>query len=248
MTKVRGEMKSTPKEQERLLSLQILDSSIGQLQYKLQNIPEAKALEVTKISFNSTRDLVIAAETELADIKHELSKSEIDVEQVTSRIERDEKRLASGTGTPKELEQLQHELQSLAKRRSELEEVELEVMVRVDAINDRIKSLGTERDQHALRISELESLVGEAKKEIENAMASGHSQRMVISQSINKELIDLYEKIRSQNGGVGAALLEGDTCEGCHLTMNAGERARVKALPEDEVVRCEECRCILVRM
>ena len=167
MTKVRGEMKSTPKEQERLLSLQILDSSIGQLQYKLQNIPEAKALEVTKISFNSTRDLVIAAETELADIKHELSKSEIDVEQVTSRIERDEKRLASGTGTPKELEQLQHELQSLAKRRSELEEVELEVMVRVDAINDRIKSLGTERDQHALRISELEALVGEAKKEIE---------------------------------------------------------------------------------
>ena len=195
MTKVRGEMKSTPKEQERLLSLQILDSSIGQLQYKLQNIPEAKALEVTKISFNSTRDLVIAAETELADIKHELSKSEIDVEQVTSRIERDEKRLASGTGTPKELEQLQHELQSLAKRRSELEEVELEVMVRVDAINDRIKSLGTERDQHALRISELEALVGEAKKEIENAMASGHSQRMEISQSINKELIDLYEKI-----------------------------------------------------
>ena len=213
MTKVRGEMKSTPKEQERLLSLQILDSSIGQLQYKLQNIPEAKALEVTKISFNSTRDLVIAAETELADIKHELSKSEIDVEQVTSRIERDEKRLASGTGTPKELEQLQHELQSLAKRRSELEEVELEVMVRVDAINDRIKSLGTERDQHALRISELEALVGEAKKEIENAMASGHSQRMEISQSINKELIDLYEKIRSQNSGVGAALLKGDTCE-----------------------------------
>ena len=248
MTKVRGEMKSTPKEQERLLSLQILDSSIGQLQYKLQNIPEAKALEVTKISFNSTRDLVIAAETELADIKHELSKSEIDVEQVTSRIERDEKRLASGTGTPKELEQLQHELQSLAKRRSELEEVELEVMVRVDAINDRIKSLGTERDQHASRISELEALVGEAKREIENAMASGHSQRMEIAQSINKELIDLYEKIRSQNGGVGAALLKGDTCEGCHLTMNAGERARVKALPEDEVVRCEECRCILVRM
>ena len=248
MTKVRGEMKSTPKEQERLLSLQILDSSIGQLQYKLQNIPEAKALEVTKISFNSTRDLVIAAETELADIKHELSKSEIDVEQVTSRIERDEKRLASGTGTPKELEQLQHELQSLAKRRSELEEVELEVMVRVEAIQDRIKSLSTERDQHASRISELESLVGVAKKEIENAMASGHSQRMEISQSINKELIDLYEKIRSQNGGVGAALLKGDTCEGCHLTMNAGERARVKALPEDEVVRCEECRCILVRM
>ena len=240
-------MKASAQEQQRLLSLQILDSSLTQLQYKLQNLPAAKALEVAKISFNSTRDLVVAAETERSDIKHELSKSEVDVEQVTSRIERDEKRLASGSGTPKELEQLQHELQSLAKRRAELEEIELEVMVRVDGIDERIKALTAERDAHAKTLGELEERVIQESKEIEAAMIAASTQRNEVASTLSKELIELYEKIRSQNSGVGAALLNGDKCEGCHLTMNTGELTRVRSLPDDDVVRCEECRCILVR-
>lgn len=240
-------MKASIQEQQRLLSLQNLDSTLAQLQYKLKNIPAARALEVTRISNNSTRDLVIAAETEKADIKHELSKSEVDVEQVTSRIERDEKRLAAGAGTPKELEQLQHELQSLNKRREELEEIELEVMVRVDAMDQRINSLSAERDTHARKIAELEETVVRESKEIEAAMITASTQRNEVAQSLSKELIDLYEKIKQQNSGTGAALLNGDKCEGCHLTMNAGELSRIRALPDDDVVRCEECRCILVR-
>ncbi|NCW99794.1 MAG: hypothetical protein EBW71_12670 [Betaproteobacteria bacterium] len=81
-----------------------------------------------------------------------------------------------------------------------------------------------------------------------SAIKKTQQDRADLESKIEAELLALYEKIRGQNSGVGAALLKGDTCEGCHLTMNAGERARVKALPDDEVVRCEECRCILVRI
>ncbi|TRZ85734.1 MAG: hypothetical protein D4R85_01575, partial [Streptomycetaceae bacterium] len=140
-------MKSAPEEQERLITLQTLDTLLTQLAHKAKTLPVIAALEIVTISHNSTRDLVIAAETEKADIKHELTKSEVDVEQVVARIDKDEKRMASGTASPKELEQMQHELASLNKRRSELEEIELEVMVRVDGIDDRIKSLSAERDQ-----------------------------------------------------------------------------------------------------
>ena len=55
-------------------------------------------------------------------------------------------------------------------------------------------------------------------------------------------------EIRSTLDGVGAARLNGSQCEGCHLTMNAAEVTRVKALADDEVVRCEECRRILIRV
>jgi hypothetical protein len=65
--------------------------------------------------------------------------------------------------------------------------------------------------------------------------------------SINAELVALYEKIRSSNNGTGAAALVGNQCKGCHLTINTVELQRIAALAEDEVVRCEECRCILVR-
>ena len=139
-------MKAAKSEQEKLLALQALDSYLMQLEHKSKSLPASKLIEEKSSRLVSVKDLIVAAETEKSDIKFELSKSESDVEQVVSRIEKDEKRLAAGQGTPKELEQLQHELGSLAKRRAELEEVELEVMVKVESLDKHIATLSTERD------------------------------------------------------------------------------------------------------
>jgi len=240
-------MKSAPEEQERLITLQTLDTLLTQLAHKAKTLPVIAALEIVTISHNSTRDLVIAAETEKADIKHELTKSEVDVEQVVARIDKDEKRMASGTASPKELEQMQHELASLNKRRSELEEIELEVMVRVDGIDDRIKSLSAERDQLKAKINELETRKTNELAEISTAGASAQKQRVDIVSKISAELIELYEKIRKSADGIGSARLIEGKCDGCHLSINAVELSKIKATPIDEVVRCEECRRILVR-
>lgn len=241
-------MKASKSEQEKLLALQALDSSLMQLDHKAKNLPIARLLEEKSAAFASARDLAIAAETEKSDIKFELSKSEVDVEQVVARIERDEKRLASGTGTPKELEQLQHELASLAKRRAELEEVELEVMVRVEALDQRITSLISERDLLAREIEELKVKRDSEVADIEAARSKTHADRTLLVTTIDPELLALYEKIRSSNEGVGAARLNGSQCDGCHLTLNAADLNRIKALPDDDVVRCEECRRILIRV
>jgi predicted nucleic acid-binding Zn-ribbon protein len=241
-------MKAAKSAQERLLALQALDSSTMQLTHKINNLPVVKILEEKIALHASTRDLCIAAETEKSDIKHELSRIEVDVEQVTSRIERDEKHLASGLGTPKELEQLQHELASLAKRRSELEEVELEVMVRVDGIDERIKALSTQRDDLAREIDNLKVEKEQAVAEIQSAIKKTEQDRADLVSSIEADLLALYEKARAAGDGIGAARLSVTQCEGCHLAMNAAEIVRIKALPDDEVVRCEECRRILIRV
>jgi predicted nucleic acid-binding Zn-ribbon protein len=60
-------------------------------------------------------------------------------------------------------------------------------------------------------------------------------------------MLALYEKIREASNGIGAAALAGNQCKGCNLTLNTIELQRIAGLAEDEVVRCEECRCILVR-
>ena len=241
-------MKAKKSEQEKLLALQALDSSLMQLEHKAKNIPTYKIIEEKTSRLNIVKDLVIAAETEKSDIKFELSKSESDVEQVVARIEKDEKRLAAGQGTPKELEQMQHELGSLAKRRAELEEVELEVMVRVEALDKHIFSLSSERDKLSLEIEGLkESLAGELSS-IDESKIKTERDRKELATSVEAELLALYEKIRSTNDGVGAARLSQGKCEGCNLTMNAAELARVRTLPDDDVVRCEECRRILVRV
>jgi predicted nucleic acid-binding Zn-ribbon protein len=241
-------MKASKSAQEKLLALQALDSSLIQLDHKARNLPVSKLLDEKIIAHATARDLCVAAETEKSDIKHELSKSEVDVEQVVSRIERDEKRLASGQGTPKELEQLQHELGSLAKRRAELEEIELEVMVRVEALDQRITSLSSERDALHEEVIKFSKEKDEALEEINRAKNATISERSALSSEIEKDLLGLYEKIRTSADGIGAARLHAGQCQGCNLTINAADLSKINSLPDDDVVRCEECRRILVRI
>jgi hypothetical protein len=240
-------MKATPSDQRSVLDIQNFDFTTTSLNAKAAGLPEIAAIASLTIKANNARDLRIAAETELSDVKRELSRAETDVEQVVSRITRDESRLASGTGAAKELEQLQHELVSLNNRRSELEEVELEIMMRVDGIKERISTLQEEEATLALEIANLEISKENALTVIGADLSAAAQERAKTVNSVNPELITLYEKIRASNNGTGAAALVGNQCKGCHLTLNTIELQRIAGLAEDELVRCEECRCILVR-
>jgi predicted nucleic acid-binding Zn-ribbon protein len=240
-------LKASVSDQRSILDIQNFDFTSTSLNAKAAALPEIAAINSLTIKMNNARDLRIAAETELSDVKRELTRAENDVEQIVSRITRDETRLGSGTGAAKELEQLQHELVSLAARRSELEEVELEIMMRVDGIKERIAALQSEESSLALEIANLEISKENALTVIGADLAAAAEDRAKTVASVNAELLALYEKIRAGNNGTGAAALVGNQCKGCHLTINTIELQRIAALAEDELVRCEECRCILVR-
>ena len=240
-------MKASPSDQRSILDIARFDQQTDSLRHKAATLPEIAELASTVIKSNNARDLRIAAETELSDVKRELLRAEADVEQVVSRITRDEARLIGGSASPKELEQLQHEVGSLGVRRAELEEVELEIMMRVDAINERISTLKAEEAEHAAVIADLEIRKENALTIFNKDLEAIAKDRAEIIQGVEKAFIDLYEKIRETSGGVGAAALSAGSCTGCNLSINAVEIKRMADLADDEVVRCEECRCILVR-
>ena len=240
-------MKASPSDLQAIIEVQLLDDQLASLAQREATMPETVALSATTIKRNNTRDLRIAAETELTDIKRELARAEGDVEQIVTRINRDEARLASGTGTPKELEQTQHELQTLAARRAELEEAELAIMVEVEALNNRIAELSAEEARFNAEIAELEIKRENALTIIINERSVVATKRAEIENPIAADLKTLYAKLAADNNGNGAALLVGNECKGCHLTINTTEVQRIATLPADEVIRCEQCRCILVR-
>jgi predicted nucleic acid-binding Zn-ribbon protein len=240
-------VKASVSDQRSILDIQKFDNQAATLANKAANLPELAEITSTTIKQNNVRDLRIAAETELSDVKRELARAEGDVEQIVTRIERDEKRLASGTGTPKELEQTQHELGTLGARRSELEEVELEIMMRVDGIKDRITTLSQEENELGAVLADLNIRKENALAAIATEREGIETDRKATTQSVNAEFLALYEKIRAGSNGIGAAALAGNQCKGCNLTLNTIELQRIAALAQDEVVRCEECRCILVR-
>lgn len=244
----RGEkMNAAPSDQLQILDIQRMDFAVATLRNKLAALPEIAELLGTTQRMAVVRDLAIAAQTQISDIKRELLRSEADVEQVATRLERDEKRLADGSTSAKELEKLQHEVQTLSARRSELEEVELEIMLRIDSIKERLDELKTEEVTLNSAFEEITARKVRASEEIELEIASLTQERKATVSTVDGALLELYEKIRSNNNGTGAAAMRDGRCDGCHLAINSVEISRIKTLASDEVVRCEECRCILVR-
>ena len=240
-------MKASPSDQRSILDIARFDQQANALRHKAANLPELSELASVTIKSNNARDLRIAAETELKDVKRELLRAEGDVEQIASRIARNEARLNGGSATPKELEQLQHEVGTLGVRLAELEEVELEIMLRVDAIDERIIALKAEEAEHSAVLADLEIRKENALTIINKDLDAISKDRAETLQGIEKTLVDLYEKIRETTGGPGAAAFSAGSCLGCNLSVNAVEIKRMSDLADDEVVRCEECRCILVR-
>jgi len=241
-------MKASVTDQNNLIELQRIDSAISQANHRLKALPEHQQLVAIQAKLTAGAVELATAEAELADVAIDLRRSEVEVEQVADRMTKDEARLSGGQASPKELEQLQHELGTLAKRKSELEDGELEIMIRHDAAKQKVETLKS--DEEGLKKLELELNIRleNAKTEIDREIALKNSERTLLVPKIDTALTELYEKVKANGSGIGAALLIGNTCDGCRLAINAVEMERIKSLDSEEVLRCEECRRILVRI
>ncbi|MEY4314095.1 MAG: hypothetical protein RIS93_675 [Actinomycetota bacterium] len=240
-------MQASPEQQSLILELQLIDNEIMQANTKLKSLPEVEQLLHIEKRIISATDEVTKITAEADQISLELRRGEVDVETVTDRIKKDEARLASGNATPKELEQTQHEIQTLKKRQLALEEIELEIMIRSEAVSERSKVLTTDLASLETLKSEINQRLTLATAEINSLIAAKQKDRNAVVVKIEKPLLDLYEKIRLSSG-VAAAALIGNKCNGCNLAINVVEMERIKSLAKDEVLRCEECRRILVRI
>ncbi|MDO0927955.1 DUF6510 family protein [Streptomyces sp. TG1A-8] len=190
----------------------------------------------------------MAAQTEEGDCAREQTKAEQDVDQVRRRATRDQQRLDSGAVTsPKDLANLQHEIVSLAKRQGDLEDVVLEVMERREAAQERVGELTGRVASVQAKIDDATGRRDAAFGEIDAEAASVTREREVIAASVPADLLKLYDKLREQQGGVGAAKLYQRTCQGCRQELAITELNEVRAAAPGTVLRCENCRRILVR-
>ncbi|SDK02441.1 hypothetical protein SAMN05421806_10478 [Streptomyces indicus] len=164
------------------------------------------------------------------------------------RAVRDQQRLDSGAVTsPKDLENLQREIASLAKRQGDLEDVVLEVMERRESAQERVSELTERVGSVQGKIDDATARRDAAFEEIDGEIASVIKEREVVAGSVPADLLKLYDKLREKEGGVGAARLYQRRCEGCRLELNITELNEVRAAAPDAIVRCENCRRILVR-
>ena len=239
-------MKADPADQHRLLDVQEADTRLAQINHRLATLPEAAqaaALEGELVAHDAQ---LTAARAAAEEVHGELAAAEAEVTSVRERATRNRSRLDAGQGTAKDLQALTTDLEALARRQDELEEVELEVMERAEEADSRVAALEAEREPLVARLDEASAAAASAAEVLEEERAQVQTRRDDLAAGISAELLALYEKIRTSSG-TGAAALRARRCEGCHLELGASDLDRVKRAAADDVVRCEECRRILVR-
>lgn len=239
-------MKADPKVQRRLLDLQAIDTALAQLAHRRRTLPELAELEALARELSALEDERVRAQVAVDDLDRDIARLEKDVDQVRARKSKDEARLAAGSGPARELEALQHELASLNRRQSDLEDAELELMEQretaqgvLDGVERRIAE---SRDRRVAAEQRRDDSLAEIAKEEEFKRGS----RQPLAGDLPADLVALYEKIRTDTG-LGAALLTGGRCGGCRLELSGADLARIRKADPDDVVRCEECRRIMVR-
>ena len=182
------------------------------------------------------------------DLTVEQKKIDSDVEQVKARRVRDRDRMDQGlVSNPKDLERMQHELVSLERRITTLEDEELEVMERLEEAQQALDSLLAQVAATDERLVELAGSRDRQLAEIDKELSEVETERGPTVSDIPAELLALYDRLRQQKGGVGAAALRARECGGCRLSLDNAELAVIRKAPSDEVIRCEECQRILVR-
>lgn len=228
--------------------MQELDSRADQLRHQRASLPELAEIASLEAKRADVENLVRDARIVVDDLTTEQRKVDADVEAVKARRTRDRDRMDQGLVTnPKDLERMQHEMVSLERRIAELEDAELEVMEQLEGAQNELADLETGLGDLQRQIAEAEGSRATKSENVESERAQMRGRRDELAAGLPDELLALYDKLRAQKGGVGAAALRARRCGGCSLELNAADLGEIAKAPADQVLRCEECSRILVR-
>jgi predicted nucleic acid-binding Zn-ribbon protein len=241
-------VKASPADQLRLLDVQQLDSRADQLRHQRASLPELAEMRTLLDGRRGVDDQRRDQQVVVDDLTAAQKKADLDVEQVKARRTRDTDRMAQGLITnPKDLERMQHELASLERRISTLEDEELEIMEQLEQAQAGLEELEQRLAATDERVAELTVQRDAKQATIDAELAEVESRRGTAVEGLPADLVALYDKLRASKGGVGAAALSQRRCTGCQLGIDKAELGVIRGTPADTVVRCEECSRILVR-
>lgn len=240
-------MKAEVIQQRSLLELADLDAELSRIEHRSSHLPEQQTFEQIQAAYRDVNDRLASLRLAVEDLDAQIAKFESEIEAVRDREDRDRKMLDGGAINAKQLSDLQHELETLERRQSSLEDSLLEVM-------ERREELQTQQSDELTAIDSLESRLADAQRTRDDALAeidqSRHqrvSRRDELTAGLDADLVSLYERQRI-HGGPGAARLQGRKCGACRIEIDRGELARISAAADDEVLRCPECGAILLRV
>ncbi|MGV8877166.1 MAG: zinc ribbon domain-containing protein [Rhodoglobus sp.] len=236
---------ASPTHQALLLELQAFDTKISQLEYRAKKLPELEGLKELAKHREKLQLSLLEERGIREDIASELGRIESDVSVVEARISRDTERLNS-TSVVKEAAAFEHELAALRTRLSNLEDIEIAVMERMERQQKVVDNLTEQGGNLGSEVSELEAKRDESLREIESELSTTRTGRNALQSTIPEDLLSLYERQRSRYG-TGASLLRGGVSQASGVKLLENEMQEIRAASPDAIIMCASSEAILVR-
>jgi predicted nucleic acid-binding Zn-ribbon protein len=230
-----------------LLDVQVHDTALDQLRHQHATIPERAELVALQQRL-AERETAVATARDARDAVHADEKRlDDEAATLTSKIDAANARLYSGEVTsPKELQALQADVESLGRHRSDIEDRELEVMEQREAADAAFAQAEQRRNEVLVAVGGVRVALQQREAEIEVLIAAEQRARDALAATIDAVLVTRYDACRKAAKGIGVARLAGNTCQGCHLTISATEAERIRHQANATLEFCENCGCILV--
>jgi len=192
---------------------------------------------------------LIAAESKLASQKEQLKdarkkrkSSEWELEDLQEKVKQIDSKLYSGrTKNPKELVNLEKEAKGLKSRISTQEDTLLGLMSQAEEIEAQVKVSGEEFERLKQEWQKRQETLGQKKNEVETVLVKLRENRNGLSQQIDSEALDIYERIRLTKGQA-VVKVERGRCQGCHITVPTSQWQKAKA---GDLIQCNSCNKIL---
>jgi uncharacterized protein len=240
-------MKAAVDQQRSLAEVVEIDAELSRMAHRRAHLPEFQRYDEVQAEHRTANDRVAALQLALEDLQAQVARFESEIDAVRQREDRDRSLLQSGTPDAKQLSDLQHELGTLERRQSSLEDSLLEVMEQREELQINQNRELTTIDSLQAELATVQQTRDEALAEIDTASEDRVERRTQLMAGLDSELAELYERQRS-SAGVGAGLLQGKRCGACRIELDRGELSRISAAADDDVLRCPECRAILLRV
>ncbi len=237
-------MKANLQDQKRLLELVDLDLSLVRNAADRAKLQSATAISEASEKALALSDHLIDARNRVGDLELELKRSENDLELVENRITKDNQRLSS-TSSAKDAQGIEHELTTLAKRKSELEDTELGIMEDLERVRAELAEAESAKAEAEQELTRLRSALATDTAGLDSVRAELTSKRSALVELIDPELAVAYQRKADRN--VAAGKLVGRECGACRLSITATYLEEIVALPEDEIAECPNCQAYLVR-
>lgn len=233
---------------DSLLAVQGHDTHTDQLVHRRKTLPARAELDATMARLADLERRAREVEAQRHELARAQQRLEDDIASINDKAAQHDKTLYGGTiGNPRELQALQDEIGSLKRRVSQLEDQELELMEQIEPLDAELAQLATDRDGLDAQASGLRAAIAEDEVAIDAELGAVRAEREALLGSVEPELLAEYEQLRPHSGGIAIARLVNGSCGGCHLGLSAVEIDRIKKLPDDALVHCEECGRLLAR-